>query len=117
MLKRITWVIPLISFHLISRGFLIICLVKEDEDAVRNNLAGDANLVMEEISKFPPRHPYFCPIHMLQKQWVTFPKGYFVLIFLERLLDRKLSPAPRPHPLENLQNSSDLLGEASLNRL
>ena len=86
--------IPLISFHLISRGFLIICLVKEDEDAVRNNLAGDANLVMEEISKFPPRHPYFCPIHMLQKQWIKALKGYIFFNILRTAFGSEMISRP-----------------------
>ena len=45
------------------------CLVKEDKDAVRNNLAGDANLVVEKIPKFPPCHPHFHPVHMLHKHF------------------------------------------------
>ena len=55
------WCVPKYLF------FISSCLVKEDEDAVRNNLAGDANPVVKEIPEFPPRHPHLHPVHMLRK--------------------------------------------------
>ena len=61
-----------LSFELFDIKGLSYCLVKEDEDAVRNNLAGDANLVVKKIPEFPPRQPHFHPVHMLHKIfWMT----------------------------------------------
>ena len=65
--------------------YISSCLVKEDEDAVRNNLAGDANPVVKEIPEFPPRHPHLHPVHMLHKILLDEEK-YIDPIFYRLLL-------------------------------
>ena len=72
--------------------YISSCLVKEDEDAVRNNLAGDANPVVKEIPEFPPRHPHLHPVHMLRK------------IFLMKKNASHILPSPS-HRLRTVQRS------------